>query len=119
MPLLLKGVLETTDQGFGLLVFENDNYRIRPYSAFVSASLIKQYRLQRGQILDTQLHPRREGESCPFALKLNSVMDGSVDEIQGVQPFEDLVPYYPLERILLESNRTLLGSIYLCVLSTC
>ncbi len=104
VPLLLKGVLETTDQGFGLLVFENDNYRIRPYSAFVSASLIKQYRLQRGQILDTQLHPRREGESCPFALKLNSVMDGSVDEIQGVQPFEDLVPYYPLERILLESN---------------
>ena len=104
VPIVLKGVLETTDQGFGLLVFENDNYRIRPYSAFVSAALIRQHGLKRGQILDTQVHPHREGESCPFAIKLNSVMDDAVEKNHGVAPFEDLVPYYPLERILLESN---------------
>ena len=104
VPIVMKGVLEITDQGFGLIVFENDNYRIRPYSAFVSSALIKQYGLKRGQILDTQVHPHREGESCPFAIKLISVMDDAMAKNQGVEPFEDLIPYYPLERILLESN---------------
>jgi transcription termination factor Rho len=103
IPVTVEGLLEVTEFGYGLIVYQNDNYRVQPQSPFLSEILVKRYGLKRGHILNVQIHPHRESESCPFVLKINSVMGGPPDGIE-TEPFEDLVPYYPLERILLETS---------------
>ena len=103
-PILIDGVLETGDDGYGILVYKSDNYRIRPHNAFVSASFIRKYGLKRGHLIEGQLHPHRDGETCPFLIRINSVMETEAERGLDHEPFEDLVPYYPLQRILLETD---------------
>ena len=104
IPISVSGIMEMSDDGYGMLVYENDNYRVRPQNAFVAKSFIKKHGLKRGHMVEAQLLPHREGETCPFIIRLNSVMDAKVEENLEVEPFEDLVPYYPLQRILLETD---------------
>ena len=104
IPISVSGIMEMSDDGYGMLVYENDNYRVRPQNAFVAKSFIKKHGLKRGHTVEAQLLPHREGETCPFIIRLNSVMDAKVEENLKVEPFEDLVPYYPLQRILLETD---------------
>ena len=104
LPILIDGVLETGNDGYGILVYQSDNYRIRPHNAFVSRSFIRKYGLKRGHLIEGQLHPHRDGETCPFLIRINSVMETEAEKGLDHEPFEDLVPYYPLERILLETE---------------
>lgn len=102
-PIMVEGVLEIgEDDDFGLLLYQHDNYKLRPLNAFVPAAMIAKYGLKRGHIIKAQLHPAREGETTPYVLKLETVMDRSPDEIREIVPFEELTPYYPTERLLLE-----------------
>ena len=103
-PILIDGVLETGNDGYGILVYQSDNYRIRPHNAFVSGSFIRKFGLKRGHLIEGQLHPHRDGETCPFLIQINSVMETETEKGLDHEPFEDLVPYYPLERILLETG---------------
>ena len=104
VPLEVEGVLDLTEDDYGLLVYGSDNYKVRPFSTFVPESVITQFGLKRGHILKAQVHPPRDGETCPFLLKLHSVMGLPPEEVQSLTPFEDLVPYYPTERLLLETT---------------
>jgi transcription termination factor Rho len=45
----------------------------------------------------------QEGEASPAALVVRSVMESDPELAKKVTAFEDLVPYYPLKRILLET----------------
>jgi len=63
------GILELLDdEEGGLLVYERDSYRIKSLSAYVPQVFIEHYGLKRGHIVEAQLHPHREGESCPFVV---------------------------------------------------
>ncbi|MEM8868136.1 MAG: transcription termination factor Rho [Verrucomicrobiota bacterium] len=99
------GVLELLedDQG-GLLVYERDSYRVKALSAYVPQALIEHYGLLRGHIVKAQLHPHRENESCPFVLKITEVMGRDPETLKEIVPFTERVPYYPLQRILMESD---------------
>lgn len=102
-PIMVEGVLEIgEDEDFGLLLYQHDNYKLRPLNAFVPAAMVLKYGLKRGHIIKAQLHPAREGETTPYVLKLESVMDRAPEEIREIVPFEELTPYYPTERLLLE-----------------
>jgi len=41
-------------------------------------------------------------ERCPVVVQIHQVMGMKPEEISKVIAFEELVPYYPLQRILLE-----------------
>jgi len=112
LAIFVEGILEIADEGgFGLIVYQHENYKIKPLNAFVPAALIKRYGLQRGHILRALVQPKRkielpegtEPETCPHVLRLESVMGLDPAEIPSLTPFEDLTPYYPTSRILLES----------------
>ena len=103
-PIHVRGVFEPIDSKNSALVYANDNYRLKTQSAFVPKVLVDHYGLRRGHIVEAQLHPPREGIRCPVVLKINRVMGKDPSEIAHVVPFTDLTPYYPLERILLETN---------------
>jgi transcription termination factor Rho len=104
-PVMATGILDCLDdEAGGVLVYERDNYRIKALSAYLPQSLIDNYGLQRGHIIKAQLHPRREGESCPFVVAIESVMDRDPETLSEIVPFTERVPYYPTQRMLLESE---------------
>lgn len=92
------------DNEGGLLVYERDSYRIKALCAYVPQLFVEHYGLQRGHIITAQLHPHRENESCPFVVCVNDVMGRDPKTLSEIVPFTEGVPYYPLERILMESD---------------
>lgn len=101
--IIIKGIFEKLDNG-GVIVYQNNNYAIKEFSAFIPESMIKEYGLLRGHEIEIQAHPPRDNETCPFALKILKVMEEDPDEVAKRMPFEDLIPYYPTTRLFLETK---------------
>ena len=98
-----RGHIDVTDRG-AFVVHEHVNYRLYPDDAYLPESLVKRYGLKRGHKVEVIIQAPQAGERCPSVVGVVSVMGGSPDAIANVTPFEELVPYYPLKRILLESE---------------
>lgn len=103
-PIIVHGALESIEGGDGLIVYASDNYRIKPQSAFVSKLFIQKYGLRRGQEITAYLHPQTQNATCPFVLSIKDVMGLPVDKVYDLPKFKDLVPYYPTERLFLETS---------------
>jgi len=101
-PVVDHGWLDLTERGHGLLVHKAVNYRVYPEDPYVPESLVRRYGLKRGHELEVQVRPPEGAERCPAVVKINRVMGLPPEEISKITPFEELVPYYPLKRILLE-----------------
>ncbi len=104
-PIRDRGYIDVTDRG-AFIVHEHVNYRLYPDDPYLPESLIKRYGLKRGHRLEVLIQAPQEGERCPSVLQIEKVMDGDPEEISKITPFEELIPYYPLQRILLESEAT-------------
>jgi transcription termination factor Rho len=100
-PIVDRGYIDMTDQG-AFIVHEHVNYRLYPEDAFLPESLIRRYGLKRGHHVEARIQPPQGMDRCPAVIRIDKVMGGDPDEISKVTPFEGLVPYYPLKRILLE-----------------
>ncbi|HTT57850.1 MAG TPA: transcription termination factor Rho [Opitutaceae bacterium] len=100
-PLADRGYVDMTDRG-AFVVHEQVNYRLYPEDPYLPESLIRRYGLKRGHRVEVLIQPPREGERCPSVVRIDKVMGLDPDEISKVTPFEELIPYYPLKRILLE-----------------
>lgn len=107
-PIKVTGVFDPIpddEDDAGMLVYEIDNYRQKALSTYVAGCVVKKFGLQPGHIVDAFVHAPREDESCPFLLKIDTVMGRAPEDIQSITPFTELVPYYPTERILLETPK--------------
>ncbi len=85
-----------TDRG-AFIVHEHVNYRLYPEDAYLPESLIRRYGLKRGHRVEALIQPPRDGERCPAVVRIDRVMGHDPDEISKVTPFEELIPYYPLQ----------------------
>jgi transcription termination factor Rho len=101
-PVVDHGWLDLTDRGHGFLVHKAVNYRLYPEDPYMPESLIKRYGLKRGHELEVQVRAPEGNERCPAVVRIDRVMGGRPEDISKVTPFEELIPYYPLKRILLE-----------------
>ncbi|MEC8208998.1 MAG: transcription termination factor Rho, partial [Verrucomicrobiota bacterium] len=91
--IVTTGILEVLDEDEGgLIVYERDSYRVKALSAYVPQAFIKHYGLQRGHVVKAQLHPHREGESCPIVVRVESVMDKDPETLSQIVPFTERVP---------------------------
>ncbi len=97
------GFLDTSDDGHGYVVHQVSNYQLKPESVYVPASLIREYGLQRGHQVEVLAAAPEEGERCPAALQIVSAMGEDPVELAKITPFEDLIPYYPTKRLVLET----------------
>lgn len=97
------GLLDLTDAGHGFIVHSVNSYRLYPESTFVPAALVKRYGLRRGQAVDVLAQPPEQGERCPAAVRVLSVMGTTPEQARQVTAFEELIPYYPTKRILVEA----------------
>jgi len=102
-PLRDRGYIDVTDRG-AFVVHEHVNYRLYPEDAYLPESLIKLYGLKRGHRVEVLLQAPQPGERCPSVVRVDTVMGLPAAEISKITPFEELVPYYPLKRILLERS---------------
>jgi transcription termination factor Rho len=95
------GYIDQNDRG-SFVVHEHVNYRLYPEDAYLPDSLVKRYGLKRGHLVEVTLQAPQEGERCPSVVRVDRVQGMNPEDIAKVTPFEELVPYYPLKRILLE-----------------
>jgi transcription termination factor Rho len=101
-PVVDHGWLDLTDRGYGFVTHLAVNYRLYPEDAYVPDSLFKRYGLKRGHEVEVQVRAPEGNERCPAVVKINRVMGMAPEAISKITPFEELTPYYPLKRILLE-----------------
>ena len=101
-PVIDRGWLDLTDRGYGFIVHAQDNYRLHPDSTYVPESLVRHLGLKRGVQLEVQVQSPQATERCPAAVKIVTAMGRDPELLSKVVPFEELEPYYPLKRILLE-----------------
>jgi transcription termination factor Rho len=101
-PVVDHGWLDLTDRGHGFLVHKAVNYRLYPEDPYIPESLVRRYGLKRGHELEVQVRAPEGEERCPVVVKISRVMGINPEDISKVTPFEELIPYYPLKRILLE-----------------
>ncbi|HEY0966735.1 MAG TPA: transcription termination factor Rho [Opitutaceae bacterium] len=99
-----RGWIDLTDHGHGFIVHEHVNYRLYPEDAYLPESLVNRYGLKRGHQVEVVVVAPKDGDRCPAVIGVRSVMGGAPEDISKVTPFEELVPYYPLKRILLEAT---------------
>ncbi|MDI1320825.1 MAG: transcription termination factor Rho [bacterium] len=102
IPLYDRGYLDQTDRGIWFVVHDDVNYRLYPEDALVPEIFVKHFGLKRGHAVEVQLQSPQGNDRCPAVVAILKVMGGKPSEISKVPPFEELVPYYPLKRILLE-----------------
>jgi transcription termination factor Rho len=100
--ILDRGHIDVTDRG-AFIVHDHVNYRLYPDDAYLPESLVKRYGLKRGHFVEVTVQAPQENERCPSVVRVDSVMGGEPEAIAKVTPFEELTPYYPLKRILLEA----------------
>ncbi|HVY69723.1 MAG TPA: transcription termination factor Rho, partial [Verrucomicrobiae bacterium] len=103
-PIKITGILDLLDNEHGVLAYSVDNYRLRGLSCFMPQRLIDRWGLHRGHEVEVWAHPPRENESCPFALKVISVNGRPPEDVAHITPFTELVPYYPTERFMMETE---------------
>jgi transcription termination factor Rho len=109
-PIAVEGLLVILPDGNGCLVYGNDHYQVSEFSAFIPRCLIRYYALRRGQRLLVHGFWSVNGNvQVICALKLLSVMGKTPQEASSVAQFRDLIPYYPTQRILLESSKNTLA----------
>ena len=103
IPLVDRGLVDLTDKGYGFVVHEQANYRLYPESTYMPEALIKRYGLKRGHHVEVIVQSPQPGDRCPAVVGIKTVMGNAPEEASRLTAFEELVPYYPLQRILLEA----------------
>ena len=101
----LTGNLEILSDGYGMLAFSSDSYRLRSLSAFVPSFFIKKFGLLRGHEIHCRVIPSVEEASCPLAVEILQVQGMEPEKANEIVPFTEQIPYYPLQRIFLETEK--------------
>jgi transcription termination factor Rho len=99
-----EGVLETLPDGFGFLRAQSYNYLPGPDDIYVSPSQIRRFGLRTGDTVSGQIRPPKEGERYFALLKVEAVNYEDPEDTKDKILFDNLVPLYPDERVILEAD---------------
>ncbi|GAB4586940.1 transcription termination factor Rho, short form [Nocardia sp. IFM 10818] len=97
----VTGILDITDNHATVRV---DGYQAGPDDVHVSARLIRECGLRRGDIVTGVAGTRRDGVKLAPLLAVETVNGLTTEWAKGRPRFGDLVPIYPNERLRLESE---------------
>jgi len=102
-PLYDRGYIDMNDRGC-FVVHEDVNYRLYPEDAYLPEIFVRQLGLKRGHAVEVQLQAPQGTDRCPSVVAIRKVMGADPTLVSKVPPFEELTPYYPLKRIMLEQE---------------
>ena len=97
----IEGVLEQLSQGYGFL--RTNNYENSDDDIYVAAVNIRKYNLRRGDKVKATAKVVREGDS-PALQEVLAINDLDPEVFLSRNNFDDLIPYYPTQRIKLENQ---------------
>jgi transcription termination factor Rho len=100
-----EGVLEVLPEGFGFLRAPEYNYLPSPDDIYVSPSQIRKFDLRTGDTISGQIRPPKEGEKYFALIKVEAVNFDHPELAEEKVFFDNLTPFYPTERITLETAR--------------
>src|SRR5512141_496889 len=100
------GVLEILPDGFGFLRSQDFSYLPGPDDIYVSPSQIRRFNLRTGDLVSGQIRPPKENERYFALLKVEAINHETPEENVKRPLFDNLIPYYPTERIKLEYDQT-------------
>src|SRR4030066_1124371 len=100
-----EGVLETLPDGFGFLRSPNYSYLPGPDDIYVSPSQIRRFNLRTGDLVTGQIRPPKERERYFALLKVEAINHESPEDNIDRPLFDNLIPYYPTEKIKLEYDK--------------
>ncbi|MBN2543935.1 transcription termination factor Rho [bacterium] len=96
------GVLEILSDGYGFLRSPDYNYLPGPDDIYISHSQIKKFDLRTGVTISGQIRPPKENEKYFALLKVEKINGNYIEEYEEPIIFDNLTPYYPEEKIILE-----------------
>ena len=99
------GVLEILPDGFGFLRSPDYSYLPGPDDIYVSPSQIRRFNLRTGDLVSGQIRPPKESERYFALLKVEAINHESPEDNIKRALFDNLIPYYPTERIKLEYDQ--------------
>ncbi|MBN2586754.1 MAG: transcription termination factor Rho [Candidatus Fermentibacteraceae bacterium] len=97
------GVLEVLSEGYGFLRSNEGSYLPSSNDIYVSPSQIKRFGLNTGDSVSGQVRRPKNGEKYFALLRIESVNGKSLDELKDRPSFDNLTPFYPEERFVLET----------------
>jgi transcription termination factor Rho len=98
------GVIEILPDGFGFLRSSDYSYLPGPDDIYVSPSQIRRFSLRTGDLVSGQIRPPKESERYFALLKVEAVNHSSPEEAIQRKLFDNLIPYYPTEKLKLEHD---------------
>jgi len=99
------GCLDIMEDGYGFLRFPENNYIPGRDDIYVSLTQIKKFNLKRGHMVSGPVRSPKEGEKFFALLRVDSVNMTAPESLIRVPEFDDLTPYYPEERLDLETKK--------------
>ena len=103
-PVLISGIVQVMEDGHAFLLQQKEDYRLKSQCPFLPEPLVKKFGLKTGQNVQGYIRAKLDGSTCPVFLQVEQVMGGDPESASRVTPFTELIPYYPLERIYLETD---------------
>ena len=98
--LIQTGILDVLPDGFGFL--RTNGYSQSKGDVYVSTSQIKRFNLRRGDFVEGQIRPARDGEKYPAMVRIETINGKEPQKGRWRPNFDDLTPLYPMERLRLE-----------------
>ena len=98
-----EGVLEITGEGFGFL--RHNSSGANNEDVYVSQTQIKRFGLKTGDFVRGQVRPPKESEKYFGLLRVEQVNSVDPETARNRPQFDELVPIYPNERLMLETDQ--------------
>jgi transcription termination factor Rho len=102
------GILEILSEGVGFL--RSEHYQAGPNDIYVSQTQIRRYNLRSGDMVIGHVRPPRESERHYGLLKVDTINGLLPDKIRHRPVFESLTPIFPDERFDLETDRYIMST---------
>lgn len=103
-----EGVVEVLQEGFGFLRSPDYNYLPCPDDIYISPSQIRRFGIRTGVTVSGQIRPPKDNERYFALLRVEAINHESPDMVNDIIVFDDLKPYHPTERLLLETSHNVL-----------
>ena len=103
---ITTGVIEILPDGYGFMRSADFNYLPSPDDVYVAPSQVKRYGLRTGDTIKGFVRAPRQGERFFALIKVDSINYIPFIENTPRPLFENLTPYYPKERLILETMQS-------------
>jgi len=103
-PIYGEGVLEILQDGFGFLRSADSSYLAGPDDVYVSPTQIRRFNLHTGDTVAGSVRPPNDNERYFALLKVAEINFEEPEDVRSKVLFENLTPYFPEERFILEQG---------------